>query len=232
MYTRMLMQVDNGGMMEVNIIMRKAPIVWQPILNMSTISNTKQLLAREIEHSKALVVASRNESYRTSNELADEEENEAYAMTTDSDASSNDILKSAYAALKKRQCPPPKQYFFPYLERIKKKAVRLASLQIPESASPEDVYQVAYQAMVTESLVSEEQKDSDEDAEIPGFQQASRNSYVLPDERATESKTTTNTQETEEHFEPEYYQEEKNSGREIRLRNFCPGHERMGWQHD
>ncbi|PBK63534.1 hypothetical protein ARMSODRAFT_894322, partial [Armillaria solidipes] len=57
MYTRMLTQVTDGGAMEVNIIMRKAPIAWRPILNMSTISTTKQLLARMIEHSKALTHA-------------------------------------------------------------------------------------------------------------------------------------------------------------------------------
>ncbi len=57
MYTRMLTQVTDGGAMEVNIIMQKAPIAWRPILNMSTISSTKQLLAHVIEHSKALVHA-------------------------------------------------------------------------------------------------------------------------------------------------------------------------------
>ncbi|PBK58678.1 hypothetical protein ARMSODRAFT_983633 [Armillaria solidipes] len=63
MYTRMLMQVNDGGAMEVNIIMRKALIAWRPILNMSTIASTKQLLARVIEHSKSLVhAATRNDA--------------------------------------------------------------------------------------------------------------------------------------------------------------------------
>ncbi|SJL06612.1 uncharacterized protein ARMOST_09954 [Armillaria ostoyae] len=51
-----------GEAMEVNIIMRKAPIAWCPILNMSTITSTKQLLARIIEHNKALVHAVWNDS--------------------------------------------------------------------------------------------------------------------------------------------------------------------------
>ncbi len=62
MYTHMLTQVDEGGAMEVNIIMCKAPIAWHPILNMSTITTTKQLLARVIEHNKALVHTAKSDS--------------------------------------------------------------------------------------------------------------------------------------------------------------------------
>ncbi|KAK0224858.1 hypothetical protein EDD85DRAFT_959115 [Armillaria nabsnona] len=43
--------------------MRKAPIAWRPILNMSTIFNSKQLLAHVIEHSKALVVAAKGDHH-------------------------------------------------------------------------------------------------------------------------------------------------------------------------
>lgn len=57
----MLTQINDGGIQEINIVMQKAPISWRPILNMSTISTSKQLLARVIEHSTALVVASRSD---------------------------------------------------------------------------------------------------------------------------------------------------------------------------
>ncbi|SJL08056.1 uncharacterized protein ARMOST_11415 [Armillaria ostoyae] len=62
MYTRMLTQVNDGGLQEINIVMRKASIAWQLILNMFTIFDSQQLLARTIEHSKALVAASRTDS--------------------------------------------------------------------------------------------------------------------------------------------------------------------------
>ncbi len=62
MYTRMLTQVDDGSIMEVNIIMRKAPIAWCLILNMAAINSTKQLLARVIEHNKALILTARSDS--------------------------------------------------------------------------------------------------------------------------------------------------------------------------
>ncbi len=62
MYTHMLTQVNDGGLQEINIVMRKAPIAWWPILNMSIIFDSRQLLARTIEHSKALIAASRTES--------------------------------------------------------------------------------------------------------------------------------------------------------------------------
>lgn len=57
-YTHMLTQINDRGTQEINIVMWKAPISWTPILNMSTISNSKQLLAQVIEHSKALIAAS------------------------------------------------------------------------------------------------------------------------------------------------------------------------------
>lgn len=44
-YTHMLTQINDRGLQEINIMMRKAPIVWSLILNMSTITNSKQLLA-------------------------------------------------------------------------------------------------------------------------------------------------------------------------------------------
>lgn len=60
-YTRMLTQINDGGTQEITIVMHKAPIAWRPILNMSTIANSKQLLAHVIEHSKALIAASQSD---------------------------------------------------------------------------------------------------------------------------------------------------------------------------
>ncbi len=57
----MLTQIDDDGLQEINIVMRKAPIVWIPMLNMLTINNSKQLLAQVIEHSKALILATKSE---------------------------------------------------------------------------------------------------------------------------------------------------------------------------
>lgn len=59
-YTCMLIQINDSGLQEINIVMRKALIVWRPILNMSTINNSKQLLAQVIKHSKALIVATKS----------------------------------------------------------------------------------------------------------------------------------------------------------------------------
>ncbi|KAK0429926.1 hypothetical protein EV421DRAFT_1913704 [Armillaria borealis] len=57
MYTRMLTQANDGGALEVTIIMRKAPIAWRPILNLSMVTSMKDLLACSIEHGKALIQA-------------------------------------------------------------------------------------------------------------------------------------------------------------------------------
>ncbi|KAK0429928.1 hypothetical protein EV421DRAFT_1913707 [Armillaria borealis] len=61
-YTRMLTQINNGGIQKINIVMRKAPIVWRPILNMLMIQISKQLLAQVIEHSKALILTARTDA--------------------------------------------------------------------------------------------------------------------------------------------------------------------------
>ncbi|KAF8994248.1 hypothetical protein BDZ89DRAFT_1150182 [Hymenopellis radicata] len=46
-----------GSQEEARAILRRAPIVWRPILNSSTVRDTKMLMARVIEQSKALVIS-------------------------------------------------------------------------------------------------------------------------------------------------------------------------------
>ncbi len=133
--------------------MRKAPIAWRPILNMSTISNSKQLLACVIEHSKAVISATKTDQgsmriptsdlitvlrsigieppqwpcFQTPrsvnlasgtglkrNDLeTDLSSGESYTELEEAQEYSKDWLKSAFQVLKTRQCPPPKQYYFP-----------------------------------------------------------------------------------------------------------------------
>ena len=62
MYTRMLVASDDGGPMEVYLVMQKAPISWGPILNLETIRSTSLLYSRATDHELALVHAAKYES--------------------------------------------------------------------------------------------------------------------------------------------------------------------------
>ena len=62
MYTRMLVASDDGGPMEVYLVMQKAPISWGPILNLETIRSTSLLYLRATDHELALVHAAKYES--------------------------------------------------------------------------------------------------------------------------------------------------------------------------
>ncbi|PBK88312.1 hypothetical protein ARMGADRAFT_1033997 [Armillaria gallica] len=55
MYTCMLTQANDGGVLEVTIVMRKALILWRPIINLSMVMTIKQLLSQVIEHQKTLI---------------------------------------------------------------------------------------------------------------------------------------------------------------------------------
>ena len=68
MYTRMV-AADEGGDLEVFIIMQKAPISWGPILVMENIPSTSTLYARVTEHEAALSLAAHQE---TSNVLTED----------------------------------------------------------------------------------------------------------------------------------------------------------------
>lgn len=60
MYTRMLVNVDNGGAMEVYTVMRNAPVSWGPILILDNIQDTSTLFTKVTEHQKALLAAPRS----------------------------------------------------------------------------------------------------------------------------------------------------------------------------
>ncbi|KAJ7918044.1 hypothetical protein B0H13DRAFT_2321827 [Mycena leptocephala] len=62
LYTRMLVDTDNGGPGEVYHILDKVPVSWGPILVVENIPNTMVLYAKVVEHEQALVNAARNES--------------------------------------------------------------------------------------------------------------------------------------------------------------------------
>lgn len=59
MYTRMLVNSDNGGPLEVWQVMQKAPIAWGPIIVVDNIVKTSTLFAKVTEHELALVHAAR-----------------------------------------------------------------------------------------------------------------------------------------------------------------------------
>lgn len=61
MYTRMLVQSDNGGPLEVFLVMQRAPISWGPVINIDSINNTSELYAKVTEHERSLIYSSRME---------------------------------------------------------------------------------------------------------------------------------------------------------------------------
>lgn len=61
MFTRMLVQSDNRGPLEVFLVMQRAPISWGPVINIDSITNTSKLYAKVTEHERALVYSSRLE---------------------------------------------------------------------------------------------------------------------------------------------------------------------------
>jgi hypothetical protein len=64
MYTRMLVNGDNGGPVEVYMVMQRAPLSWGPAINVDNIRSTSQLHSKVTEHEKTLMHISRVESLR------------------------------------------------------------------------------------------------------------------------------------------------------------------------
>lgn len=62
MYTRMLANADQGGPMEVFVVMQKAPIAWSAIIHLDSIQDSATLYSRVTENAKVLAHASRGES--------------------------------------------------------------------------------------------------------------------------------------------------------------------------
>ena len=55
MYTRMLVQSDNGGPLEVHLVMARAPLAWRTILLLENIKSTSQLYTKAVEHQDSLL---------------------------------------------------------------------------------------------------------------------------------------------------------------------------------
>lgn len=62
MYTKMLVNVDDGGPIEVYTVMKNAPVGWGPIIGLDTINDSAMLYAKVTEHEKALVSVFRAQS--------------------------------------------------------------------------------------------------------------------------------------------------------------------------
>ena len=55
MYTRMLVKSDNGGPLEVHLVMARAPLAWRTILLLENIKSTSRLYIKAVEHQESLL---------------------------------------------------------------------------------------------------------------------------------------------------------------------------------
>ena len=62
MYTRMLVNGDMGGPLEVFLVMQRAPISWGPVINIDSIRSSSMLFSKVTEHARALIHTSRMET--------------------------------------------------------------------------------------------------------------------------------------------------------------------------
>jgi len=62
MHTWLPVNSDDGGPLEVYLVMLRAPISWGPVINIDSIRSVADLYSKITEHKKALVYASRMES--------------------------------------------------------------------------------------------------------------------------------------------------------------------------
>ncbi|KIK05316.1 hypothetical protein K443DRAFT_91526, partial [Laccaria amethystina LaAM-08-1] len=65
MYTRMLAKSDDGGPLEVHLVMARAPLAWRTILILENIKSSSRLYAKAVEHETALLEISRSHSQAT-----------------------------------------------------------------------------------------------------------------------------------------------------------------------
>ena len=65
MYTRMLVRSDNGGPLEVHLVMARAPLSWRTILVLENIKSTSLLYTKAVEHQEALLNISRDKPSST-----------------------------------------------------------------------------------------------------------------------------------------------------------------------
>ena len=59
MYTRMLAKSDNGGPLEVHLVMARAPLAWRTILVLENIKTTSLLYTKASEHQESLLTISK-----------------------------------------------------------------------------------------------------------------------------------------------------------------------------
>jgi len=65
MYTRMLAKSDNGGPLEVHLVMARAPLAWRTILVLKNIKSTSLLYTKASEHQESLLAISRTKPLST-----------------------------------------------------------------------------------------------------------------------------------------------------------------------
>jgi len=62
MYTRMLAKSDDGGPLEVHLVMSRAPLSWRPILVLENIKSSSLLYTKAVEHKESLLAVSKNQN--------------------------------------------------------------------------------------------------------------------------------------------------------------------------
>jgi hypothetical protein len=131
----MLANSDDGGPLEVFLVMRKAPIKWSTILVLENIQSSEELYDKVNEHDEELMEAAKksspdvitagnliptlrrlgyqqNLSTRRANRVEEAEIDSgvpiATALVESSSEDGSAAIKQVYQAIKKRQRPPPK----------------------------------------------------------------------------------------------------------------------------
>ena len=62
MYTQMLAKSDDGGPLEVHLVMARAPLVWRTILVLENIKSSSLLYMKAVEHEESLLAISQNQN--------------------------------------------------------------------------------------------------------------------------------------------------------------------------
>ena len=62
MYTQMLAKSDNGGPLEVHLVMARAPLSWRTILVLKNIKLSSMLYMKAVEHEESLLAILKNQN--------------------------------------------------------------------------------------------------------------------------------------------------------------------------
>ena len=62
MYTRMLAKSDDGGPLEVHLVMARAPLAWRTILVLENIKSSSLLYTKAVEHEESLLAVSKSQN--------------------------------------------------------------------------------------------------------------------------------------------------------------------------